>query len=165
MDMSVPTSSSTLAKPFAGLTLRNIRNSLIVGGQVAGPIHITNMHDSILVVACKQFRMHDSKTVDVYLHCGSRPIIEDCESIRFAPLPNVYETEGMAKSGEGENVNLWNQVDDFKWLKSEPSPHWKVLEESERIDEMIWREIVPGKPGMGVKDVLAAARGKSGSER
>ncbi len=158
--MSAPTSSSAVARPFTGLTLRNIDNSLIVGGHVAGPIHITNMHDSVLVVACGQFRMHDSKAVDVYLHCGSRPIIEDCEGIRFAPLPNVYETEEN-KSGAGGNANLWDRVDDFKWLKSEPSPHWKVLEESERIEERVWSEIVPGKPGMGVGDVLAAVKGKA----
>lgn len=159
VDMSVPTSSSSVARPFAGLTLRDISNSLIVGGQVAGPIHVTNMHDSVLVVACRQFRMHDSKDVDVYLLCGSRPIIEDCDEIRFAPLPSVYETEEI----KGGNANFWDQVDDFKWLKIEPSPHWKVLVESERIGESVWREIVPGKPGIGVEDVLAAVKGKPGS--
>jgi hypothetical protein len=131
-------------------------------------MHITNMRDSVLVVACGQFRMHDSKAVDVYLHCGSRPIIEDCEGVRFAPLPSVYETEGIKgaeKDGVGGNENHWDQVDDFKWLKSEPSPHWSVLEESERIEERVWRDIVPGKPGIGVEDVLAAAKVKPGSRR
>lgn len=165
VDMSVPTSSGAAARPFAGLTLRDIGNSLIICGRVAGPIHITNVRESVLVVACRQFRMHDSRSVDVYLHCASRPIIEDCEDVRFAPLPSVYETEEMNGAGKGGGGNLWNQVDDFKWLKSEPSPHWRVLDEGERVEENIWREVVPGKPGIGVEDVLGAVKGRTGNGR
>ena len=85
--MSVPTASAT---PFAGLTLRDVDRSLIVCGHVDGPAHLTGISNSTVVVACRQFRMHESRDVHVYLHCGSRPIIEDCEGIRFAPLPNAY---------------------------------------------------------------------------
>jgi len=39
--------------------------------------------------------MHDSKNIDVYLHCGSHPIIEDCVGIRFTkyelPVSNIDE--------------------------------------------------------------------------
>jgi hypothetical protein len=34
--------------------------------------------------------MHGSRDVDIYLHSASRPIFEDCEGLRFAPLPAVY---------------------------------------------------------------------------
>jgi hypothetical protein len=78
------------AAPLAGLTLRDVSHSVIVCGIVSGPIHITNMTNSILVVACQQFRMHECKNVDVYLHCGSKPIVEDVETVRFTPLPEVY---------------------------------------------------------------------------
>lgn len=87
VDLSPPT---TDGGPFATLTLKNIKDSLIVCGHVSGPIHITGVENSVLVAACRQFRMHGSKNVDVYLHCSSRPIIEDCELIRFAPLPVAY---------------------------------------------------------------------------
>jgi len=87
VDMSVPTASE---RPFAGLALKNVKESLIVCGHVAGPAHVTNVQNSVIVVACRQFRMHECKNVDVYLQCGSRPIIEDCEGIRFAPLPEAY---------------------------------------------------------------------------
>lgn len=87
VDLSPPT---TNGGPFASLILKNIRDSLIVCGQVSGPIHITGVENSVIVTACRQFRMHRSKNVDVYLHCSSRPIIEDCETIRFAPLPKIY---------------------------------------------------------------------------
>ena len=153
VDMSMPTSTG---HPFAGLTLRDIHNSLIICGHVAGPIHITSVHDSVLVVAARQFRMHDSKSVDVYLQTASRPIIEDCEKIWFAPLPECYATENGSKL-----KNMWDQVDDFKWLKAEASPHWSILPEERRIDERVWKEVVPGQPGVGLEEILKAVRGSA----
>lgn len=88
VDMSVPTANG--GSPFAGLALKNIKGSLIIAGHVAGAAHITGVEDSIIVVASKQVRMHDCKNVDIYLHCPSRPIIEDCINIRFAPIPKSH---------------------------------------------------------------------------
>ena len=87
VDLSAPTKANA---PFAALYLRSITSSLIITGQVAGAIHITDVSNSVIVTACRQFRMHGSKHVDVYLHSTSRPIFEDCEGLRFAPLPRVY---------------------------------------------------------------------------
>lgn len=50
--------------------------------------------------------------------------------------------------------NLWDQVDDFKWLKSEPSPNWSTLPVNERLQENIWTTVVPGGPGVGLDDIL-----------
>ncbi|OCL04483.1 TBCC-domain-containing protein [Glonium stellatum] len=148
VDMSQPTSNGG---PFAGLILKNIKESLIVCGQVSGPAHITGVENSVVAAACRQFRMHSSKNVDVYLHCSSRPIIEDCENIRFAPLPEVYITKEHIQT-----QNQWSQVDDFKWLKSEPSPHWSVLPPEQKIRDGIWKDVVPGGPGLGVDEILQA---------
>lgn len=87
VDLSAPTKANA---PFAALYLRSISSSLIITGQVAGAMHITDVSNSTIVTACRQFRMHGSKNVDVYLHSASRPIFEDCEGLRFAPLPGVY---------------------------------------------------------------------------
>jgi len=87
VDLSSPASNGG---PFATLTLKNVKGSLIICGHISGPVHITGVENSVLVTACRQYRMHSSKNVDVYLHCSSRPIIEDCQGIRFAPLPNTY---------------------------------------------------------------------------
>ena len=83
VDLSEPTSKS----PFSALYLKNITSCVIVTGQVAGAVHITDVRDTKLYIATRQFRMHGAKNVDVYLHCASRPIIEDCNGVRFAPLP------------------------------------------------------------------------------
>ena len=87
VDMSVPTANGA---PFAGLALKNIKESLIIAGHVAGAAHVTTVEDSIIVVASRQVRMHDCKNVDIYLHCSSRPIIENCSNVRFSPIPECH---------------------------------------------------------------------------
>jgi hypothetical protein len=87
IDISGPTETNG---PYASLVLKDIQNSLIVTGHVDGPVHMTGLKNTVLVTACRQFRMHASSKVDVYLHCSSRPIIEDCERIRFAPIPETF---------------------------------------------------------------------------
>jgi len=146
IDMSISATSA-----FATLTLKNITGSLIVCGHVDGAVHITNVKDSILVVATRQFRMHESKNVKVYMLCKSRPIIEDCEGIEFAEMPDCYVTDK-----DKDIKNLYDQVDDFKWLKTEHSPNWSLLEAEKRIKDEVWKEVVPGSPKSGVEEILNA---------
>lgn len=146
VDMSVPTANGA---PFAGLSLKKIKESLIIAGHVAGAAHITAVEDSIIVVASRQVRMHECKNVDVYLHCASRPIIEDCSNVRFAPIPECYTIVS-----EKPMQNQWDQVDDFKWLKAEHSPNWSILPQDQRLEEEIWTHVVPGGPGVGSEDIL-----------
>lgn len=87
VDMSVPTIQGA---SFPGLALKNVNKSLIVAGRVSGPVHITAVSNSIIVVIARQVRIHECHNVDIYLHCASHPIIEDCSGMRFAPLPSTY---------------------------------------------------------------------------
>ncbi|KAH0361442.1 TBCC-domain-containing protein, partial [Aureobasidium melanogenum] len=146
IDMSISAASA-----FANLTLKNIQDSLIVCGHVDGSVHITGVKDSVLVMATRQFRMHESKNVKVYMLCKSRPIIEDCEGIEFAEMPDCYATEK-----DKDVKNLYDQVDDFKWLKAEHSPNWSVLDTDKRIKDEIWTDVVPGSPKSGVEEILKA---------
>ncbi len=52
--------------------------------------------------------------------------------------------------------NLWEKVEDFKLLKSEPSPNWSIIPEGERIPSDVWTKKVPGGPGLSLDDVLKA---------
>ncbi|KAK8075905.1 tubulin binding cofactor C [Apiospora phragmitis] len=152
VDMTVPTSSLTSGVPFAGLVITKIHRSLLVCGTVTGPVHITGVKNSIIVVAARQVRIHECENVDLYLHCGSHPIIEDCSGMRFAPIPSTYyvvtDTESWNKqTGKAEEVgseNQWDQVDDFKWLKAESSPNWRVLPQEARIADDVWQKTVSG---------------------
>jgi hypothetical protein len=146
-------SAATMGSPFSALYLKNIKDSLIVCGQVAGAIHITNVESSVLVITCRQFRMHGSKNVDVYLHSASRPIIEDCQNVRFAPLPRVF-----AGPRSDHATNQWDQIDDFKWLKAEPSPNFCILAEAQTLGEEVWRDKVQGGEDGDLEDILRAVK-------
>ena len=87
VDMSIPTANG---KPYASLTAKGVQESLLICGQVNGPAHITGVERSVIVVSCRQFRMHNCSNVDVYLSCSSNPIIEDCSNIRFGRIPKAY---------------------------------------------------------------------------
>lgn len=91
VDLSVPSNNGA---PFAGLTVKGIRQCLLVCGNVDGAAHITDVQDSAMVVISRQFRMHDCKNVDVYLSCSSRPIIENCHGIHLARIPDTYVSSG-----------------------------------------------------------------------
>ena len=150
VDMSKPTFKT---RPFATLYLKNTQDSLIVIGHVNGAAHVTNVSNSVIVVASQQFRIHESQNCDVYLLTPSRPIIDDSTRIRFAPLPEKYMNEA-----DKDVENQWQNVDDFKWLRSEPSPNWSVLDESQRIPAEVWKDIVPGGPKYGVEEILKAVK-------
>lgn len=37
---------------------------------------------------------------------------------------------------------MWDQVDDFKWLRAEHSPNWSVIPENEWVEEGVWRQVM-----------------------
>ncbi|KAF2130141.1 tubulin-specific chaperone c [Dothidotthia symphoricarpi CBS 119687] len=150
VDFSATTKNGS---PFASLYLKNIKDSLIICGR-SGPAHITGIQDSIIVTACRQFRMHASKNVVVYLHCSSRPIIEDCEDIRFAPLPEIYTGYVQTMPEISKISNQWDQIDDFGWLKSEPSPHFTLLTESKWTKNEVWEDVGSDQQQLSLDDVL-----------
>ncbi|PKY08070.1 hypothetical protein P168DRAFT_286228 [Aspergillus campestris IBT 28561] len=149
VDMSIPTANG---KPYASLTVKGVKDSLLVCGQVDGPAHITGVEKSVIVVTCRQFRMHKCSDVDVYLSSSSNPIIEDCTNVRFARIPRVYALDHNQAGVE----DRWNQVEDFKWIKPEPSPNWRLIPDADAVPEEVWAEIVPGGPGWSLDDILGA---------
>ncbi|ORY58794.1 tubulin binding cofactor C-domain-containing protein [Pseudomassariella vexata] len=149
VDMTVPTSGS-MGAPFAGLAIKDVKKSLLVCGTVAGPVHITGVKDSVVVVAARQVRVHECERVDVYLHCRSHPIIEDCKGMQFAPLPECYMNNLDAAN------NQWDQVDDFKWLKTEPSPNWSLMSEEKRIPRELWEKTL-SNPTLCASNILKKA--------
>ncbi|KLJ05473.1 hypothetical protein EMPG_11052 [Blastomyces silverae] len=151
VNMAIPT---TDGRPFAGLVIKGVTESLLLCGQVNGPAHITGVKHSAIVISCHQFRMHDCLDVDVYLSCSSKPIIEDCSDIRFGKIPEIY----TPKSLDGAQPNFWDQVQDFKWIKVEQSPNWRILKESERVPDDAWANTLSGGPGVSVDTILKTAK-------
>lgn len=156
IDMSMPTASAARGgggAAFQSLMLRDMERCLIVAGHVSGAVHITGLNHCVVVVAARQVRMHECDRVDVYLQVHSRPIIEDCQRMRFAPLPRAYAN----KDDDTESSsNQWDQVDDFKWLRSDASPHWSALPEAERLPDSVWTSAVASGAALSTEDVLQA---------
>ena len=148
VDVSKATSTG---QAFPGLTLKNIKKSLVICGHVSGAIHLTDVANSVIVVASRQCRMHESRNCDIYLLATSRPIIEDCSGIRVAPIPEFYMNEA-----DSQVVNQWQNVDDFKWLRNEQSPNWSILDEKSRVDEDAWKNVMSGGSQLGTEDILKA---------
>ncbi|KAL8970628.1 MAG: hypothetical protein Q9183_001424 [Haloplaca sp. 2 TL-2023] len=123
--------------PFPSLTIKDISASLILAGPVNGAAHVTNLTHSNLVVSCRQLRMHACHHCVVYLQCGSKPIIEDCHYMTFAPM-----YENLIAAVDDLQSNQWDQINDFNWIKAGQSPNWTILEPSERKRADHWRNIL-----------------------
>jgi tubulin-specific chaperone C len=53
-------------------------------------------------------------------------------------------------------MNNWDQIDDFKWLKAEPSPHFRLLDSQQLVLSQIWIDIAPGGSKSSAKSILEA---------
>lgn len=135
------------------LTLSNVHRSLVVAPNIRGPVHMTGLQRSTLILSCHQFRMHDAHDVDVYLFCSSRPIIEDCTGIRFTQLPSTFLTKNE------QSTNMYDQVDDFKWLRADPSPNWRLMGEGEAIDTDVWLKVDESIRALNLEDRDQSADG------
>ncbi|KAJ5885262.1 hypothetical protein N7495_009772 [Penicillium taxi] len=151
VDMS---NHSVNGNPYTSLTINGVDESLLICGQINGPAHITGVENSVIVVSCRQFRMHDCKNVDIYLSCSSNPIIEACSNVRFGRIPKAYALD----HDRPDHQDHWSQIEDFKWIKTEPSPNWSLLDPSDAVSEEVWSEIVPGGPGWSLDDILHAIK-------
>lgn len=120
----------------SALHIIKLKNCKIFCGPVSGSVFITDCPNCIFVLGCQQLRVHTTTSTDFYIHVTSRAIIEDSNTVRFAPfnwdyagLQDHYKVSGLDK-----NRNSWNDVDDFNWLAADThSPNWSLIEESSRI--------------------------------
>ncbi|KAF3132279.1 hypothetical protein TWF703_007398 [Orbilia oligospora] len=145
-----PSSSSNY---FTTTSINTIKSSILILPKITGPAHLTSLKNSVLVISCHQFRLHDSSDLDVYLRCRSRPIIERCKGVRVSFLPEVLKAvlDGDDNKEDDEvEEDRWNQIDDFNWLKEgRPSPNWRVLEEEEMIKGEMWERVLEDNSGVG----------------
>lgn len=76
-------------------------------------ICITNdCRDISLLSACGQYRCRDCRRLDLYLHCGTQPVIESSQKVKTAPL--YLDFDGIENALAGLKIskfsNLWNKV-------------------------------------------------------
>uniref|UniRef100_A0A1J3DIG7 Tubulin-folding cofactor C n=1 Tax=Noccaea caerulescens TaxID=107243 RepID=A0A1J3DIG7_NOCCA len=120
------------------LFLHRLRNCSVYTGPVIGSILMDDVEDCVLVLASHQIRIHCAKKSDFYLRVRSRPIVEDCNGVRFAPYCLDYQgiEQDLKTAGLEEETGNWANVDDFLWLRALQSPNWSVLPEEERLSSV-----------------------------
>ncbi|KAL8841347.1 MAG: hypothetical protein Q9170_000978 [Blastenia crenularia] len=146
------------AVPSPKLTVNTLQTSILVSGPINGAAFVTGVTASVLILSCRQLRMHRCQNCIVYLRCSSRPVIEDCSSIQFAPFPDEVDMT----LPEGTNSDHWDQVHDFNWLKAGHSPNWSILEPAKRKVPDQWKRLKTATEDE-VDEVLQAL-GATGSE-
>jgi len=104
----------------------NIQRCTLYIGAVAGAVHVTHCEESSVSLSCHQLRIHQSRASVFYVDARTPPIVEDVQDLAFAPYNFTYPG---CQPVEG---NMWRQVKDFKWLKTEHSPNWRELPLEER---------------------------------
>ena len=112
------------------LRLSNLRGCTVRCGPTARSVMMDKCIDCTIHVASHQIRIHESQGTTFYLLCRSRPIIEDCSGVSFGPyqlLSYSGAEEDLQQAGLSQEENLWDQVQDFNWLRTDPSPHYSLL--------------------------------------
>lgn len=120
----------------SAIHINKLNNCKIFCGPVPGSIFIRECKNCIFVLACQQLRIHSTTETQFYIHVTSKAIIEDCNTVKFAPYNWNYERleEHYTLSGLSKERNNWHKVDDFCWLAADAhSPNWSVIDEKERV--------------------------------
>ena len=142
--ITVPTASSdvyllnlsncviTATHPLSALRTRNLTNCKIILGPVVGSVHVEEAVDCVFLLASRQVRIHDTYRSEFSVCVRSGPIIEDCADLTFSRYRLTYP--GLAEQLQANDLDLgseeWKDVKDFKWLRAQQSPNWKLdLEE------------------------------------
>ena len=63
--------------------------SLIICGHISGSTFLSESENCVIVATTRQLRLHNCKNCVIYLHCTSKPVIEGCKGIKFAPIPAI----------------------------------------------------------------------------
>eukprot|EP01104_Vermistella_antarctica_P001245 TRINITY_DN11306_c0_g1_i1.p1 TRINITY_DN11306_c0_g1~~TRINITY_DN11306_c0_g1_i1.p1 ORF type:complete len:448 (+),score=83.24 TRINITY_DN11306_c0_g1_i1:194-1537(+) len=130
-----------ICQPSSSVHMHHMRRCLVILGPVMGSVLMDDCENCVFMIATHQIRIHSSKHCDFYLRMKSRPIIEECSSLRFAPLMLQYpsyerqlEDSNLCDKLDSTLGQLWSAVDDFRWMKQGTSPNWTILPTDSRVD-------------------------------
>lgn len=151
--------SITLPWVLGSARVENVSHSEIYLGPVITSVYLEHVTDCVLHFACHQLRIHNCSACRLYIHVRSHPIIEDCQTLGFAPYLLNYP--GLSQQLQVNATpffpslssfhiittilvcvqqadlstveSQWDHVVDFRWHKSTPSPNWFIIPSDQRI--------------------------------
>lgn len=122
---------------------------IVIRDPVIGSVLLRECHNCVIVLTARQIRVHDCANCYLFIDCTTAPVIERCNHMVFAPrcrAPSNDSHEIVALNDENSeqvvqvSAEMWRDVKDFNWLRSTPSPNWRVLNN----DEVVSVDIVTG---------------------
>mmetsp|Transcript_9223 Transcript_9223/g.12216 ORF Transcript_9223/g.12216 Transcript_9223/m.12216 type:complete len:424 (-) Transcript_9223:115-1386(-) len=125
-----------LLKPFGCLRLENLQRCKLFCGPVSGSVYVEGCTSSVIMVAPRQVRIHNTSDCHFYTHPASGPIIEDCTRLQFAKYTMRYDgwERHMQIAQICKDISNWSSIKDFKWHKIQQSPNWSILREEDYLD-------------------------------
>jgi len=123
-----------LCDKMEAMRINNLSNCNVYVGPVSTSIFIENCTNCCFGLASQQIRIHTSTNCDFYLRVKSNPIIEDSNTVRFAPYNFSYNgiLDQLKETALDQETEKWANVEDFNWLKLQRSPNWSIVPENER---------------------------------
>ncbi|KAI0698966.1 tubulin binding cofactor C-domain-containing protein [Cerioporus squamosus] len=123
---------------FTALHARNLSNTVLVLPVITGSALLHDMKNCVIALGSRQFRMHTSSQVDVYISIASNPIIEHCSAIRFADYPACLRRPPASDTNNTQSKSNYLAVQDFSHIRATPSPNWSALPEEAAIRDDRW---------------------------
>jgi len=117
------------------LRLVNVQDCEIYCGPIDGSVFVNDCTNCRFVLSSRQLRIHDTTNCVFEVQTNSGPIIEDCDKLRFGPCARVTYDQSDVDFRESTldlSTNAWCDVKDFKWHRTQASPHWSVLDTTDR---------------------------------
>lgn len=113
------------------LYLTQLTDCIINCGPIPTSIYVDSCNQCTLALATQQLRVYGCNNCTFTVDVKSKPIIEDCSQLYFGKYNYYYDeihTDYISCDFDDTSDNCYNQVVDFNWLSSTPSPNWSVIE-------------------------------------
>jgi hypothetical protein len=78
---------------IGSIRIEDLVDSYVVLGSCGTSVYLEGCKNVILFVTCHQLRIHKCTDCQIYVHCKSHPIIEDCMGMGFAPYHLTYDSQ------------------------------------------------------------------------
>ena len=121
----------TLQGTMKTLKLLELQSCIIYAGPVARSIMVDHCKECTIQIASHQMRIHNSNKCHFFLCSNSKPIIEDCNELKFSCYSYSYDDidTDFTNTNLHKDDNKWREIQDFNWLKTNtPSPNFTIIE-------------------------------------
>ncbi|TBU45487.1 tubulin binding cofactor C-domain-containing protein [Dichomitus squalens] len=131
---------------FTALHVKNLSNTVLVLPIITGSALLHDMKNCVIALGSRQFRIHASSQVDVYITAFSSPIIEHCSAMHFAAYPASLKHFTLTQSSvltdptrqDVQSNENHLAVQDFSHIRATPSPNWSTLPQEAAIQDGQW---------------------------